>query len=460
MEELLYAGWASVEITPPKAVSIQGQGFERISQGVHDPLFATALALKAGQEQAVLVACDLIVIRRELVQEVRKAVCARVEGLRPESIMLNAIHTHTAPYYGAPWLQAEYEEFGWEKWKDVPPDEFMTAHQCFTFLVERISQAVEQAWNSCAPAKIASALGHAAIGYCRRVLYTDGTAGMYSKTDVENFDVIEAGCDHGVELLYVWNDQDQLTGVVANVACPAQVLELKTYLSADYMGQARRMVKEQLGEQVYFLPQISAAGDQSPRDLIRRSCETRMHDLEGAEELGLRVTEAVLREYPRAEMNKMERMVFNHRIKELELPIRRVSQEEIDWATQRQEALKNGAKLSHYDELNSESILERAEMQKTVSTFPMELHTLRLGDIAMATNSFELFLDYGQRIKARSKAKQTFLVQLCGADGIYVPTKKAIQVGSYGAAVFTGIVGYEGGNLLVEESVAAINGLF
>ena len=36
----------------------------------------------------------------------------------------------------------------------------------------------------------------------------------------------------------------------------------------------------------------------------------------------------------------------------------------------------------------------------------------------MATNPFELFLDYGLRIKARSEAPQTFIVQLaCGARG-------------------------------------------
>jgi len=45
---------------------------------------------------------------------------------------------------------------------------------------------------------------------------------------------------------------------------------------------------------------------------------------------------------------------------------------------------------------------------------PVEIHVIRLGDMAIATNRFELYLDFGIRIKARSKAVQTFVVQLAG----------------------------------------------
>jgi hypothetical protein len=90
---------------------------------------------------------------------------------------------------------------------------------------------------------------------------------------------------------------------------------------------------------------------------------------------------------------------------------------------------------------------------------PVELHAVRLGDLAFATNPFELYLDYGQRIKARSRAEQTFLVQLaCGRLG-YLPTARAVAGGGYGALIANGSVGTEGSRILVEESIAAINGL-
>lgn len=44
---MLLAGWSSVDIAPAKKVSLQGQYHERISEGVHDPIFATALAIES-----------------------------------------------------------------------------------------------------------------------------------------------------------------------------------------------------------------------------------------------------------------------------------------------------------------------------------------------------------------------------------------------------------------------------
>ena len=60
-----------------------------------------------------------------------------------------------------------------------------------------------------------------------------------------------------------------------------------------------------------------------------------------------------------------------------------------------------------------------------------ELHFIRLGDAIIATNSFELFIDYSHRIKARSQAVQTIAVQLSG-HGSYLPTERALKAGGYG----------------------------
>lgn len=105
-------------------------------------------------------------------------------------------------------------------------------------------------------------------------------------------------------------------------------------------------------------------------------------------------------------------------------------------------------------------ILSRLELQDIVNMHNTEVHIIKLGTIAIATNPFELFLDYGNQIKARSRAEQTFIIQLaCGADG-YLPTKKAELGGHYSAFISGGFVGHEGGDILVRNTLDEINSLF
>jgi len=85
---------------------------------------------------------------------------------------------------------------------------------------------------------------------------------------------------------------------------------------------------------------------------------------------------------------------------------------------------------------------------------------IRLGDIAIATNPFELYTDYGIQIKARSPAVQTFVVQLAVGSGGYLPTARAVQGGGYGAVIQSGRIGPEGGQVLVDRTVEAISQLW
>jgi hypothetical protein len=91
---------------------------------------------------------------------------------------------------------------------------------------------------------------------------------------------------------------------------------------------------------------------------------------------------------------------------------------------------------------------------------PIEMHVLRIGEAVLATNPFELYLDYGLRIKARSPAVQTFIAQLTAGCGWYLPTERATHGGHYGAHPVVAPVGPEGGQLLVEETLATIRQVF
>ena len=90
----------------------------------------------------------------------------------------------------------------------------------------------------------------------------------------------------------------------------------------------------------------------------------------------------------------------------------------------------------------------------------IEAHQIRIGELAIGTNPFELFLDYGLRMKARSPTAQTITVQLsCGSEG-YLPTSSARERGGYGATPPSATVGEAGGRQLVEATLDGFAELF
>ena len=454
----LLMGWASTDITPERPIQLHGQHHERISQYVRDPLTATALALETAggdgvAEQAIMVSCDLVNVPREVVEQLRTIVAPRLADFDTAKLFLNSTHTHTA----LTLREGAYPP---------PPSGVMTPSECVDFLLERASDLVVQAWENRKPGGVSRALGHAAVGFNRRVVYDDGSARMYGTSDTPRFRGVEGSQDHGVEMLFCWDEQDALTGMVLNVACPSQVVEGQYYVSADFWSAARKRLRERFHENLFVYPMTASAGDQSPRDLVRRGRgEPNMRDESGLEEMGRRIANGVKYAFETAQSEISREVVFKHHVEELDLPARLATPEE---AAASRKASQDFLRDGPVDENTREGgllrrhrqVLERYEQQGDNPRFSMDLHVIRLGDIAIATNPFELYLDYGLRMKARSLAEQTFVVQLSGGWGKYLPTSKAVAGGHYGAMITDNAVGPAGGDVLVDRTVELINGMW
>jgi len=92
--------------------------------------------------------------------------------------------------------------------------------------------------------------------------------------------------------------------------------------------------------------------------------------------------------------------------------------------------------------------------------FSTPVNVLRIGDAVICTNAFELYTDFGIQMKARSKANLTFVVQLANGGGTYLPSERAVKGGGYGAVIQSNTVGPEGGQVLVEETLKMVNGMW
>jgi len=83
-------------------VALVGQLHKRISQRVLDPLTATALAIRerkqqgGASEQAILVSCDVLYIRKSILEKVWRLLRTRLPDFDVNKLLLNA-RTRTRP---------------------------------------------------------------------------------------------------------------------------------------------------------------------------------------------------------------------------------------------------------------------------------------------------------------------------------------------------------------------------
>ena len=496
----LNIGWAETDITPNKRVSLTGQFAERISEYVEKPLTATALAIDSGSDQVVFVSCDLAVVSANLVFDVRSRLSGNHLGLDPEKVILNAIHTHTGPGYPEKRrcikkgggvikdLRLLMEEFLRPGQKYVENQsitsgsDIATPEEVYALLLDRLPKVILKAWEGRRKGSFSNAFGRAAVGMCRRVVYSDHSAKMWGDTNTAVFTSLEGGSDTGIELLYCFDEEKNLTGIVANVACPAQCVQHHLFVSPDYWGEVKVRLREYFGQDIFLLAQCSAAGDQCPVDLVRwvepdsdlndpniaqrklknRKADPSMFDIQGMRKAGKRIASEIIEVWEEGLDEPEEAPVLMHEVKTMQLPLRRATLSDLEQAKQgiRDYLRQIKGDVDYNDVAGLQrylGVLRRFELQEELDTIDTEVHVIRLGSVAIATNPFELFLDYGNQIKARSKASQTFLVQLaCGGEG-YLPTAKAQAGGHYSAFIASGQVGCEGGEQLVRETLKVIN---
>ena len=459
----LLVGTASADITPTGPVALRGSFSLRVTRKIDTPLVANVIALESPQsagsgDVAIMVSCDVVAICDSALRLVREEVRKCLPDLDARKVFLCATHTHSAPVLD-PSLFVLPE-------KGVTPIEEYRA-----FFVRQIASAVKEAWNRRKPGSVTWGLSDAVVAHGRRVAFADGSAQMFGRTNVPEFSHIEGYTDHDVNTLFFWDASGKLIGIVINVSCPAQKVGGRLAVNADFWHPVREALRKQHGQGVCVLAWTGAAGDQCPRPLYHQAADARMarlRGLDGVREYARRIVRAVNEAYEVVQNDRHADVVLRHEVATVPLPMRPVTEAEYHEAKAAVDRARAKIEKDHkaaareYRRLKwYEDTVLRYEKQKSTTnpTYPAEVHVLRIGDAAVCTNPFELFTNYGIRIKGRSKAVQTFVVQLVGS-ATYVPTADAVRGGGYSAIVHSNVVGPEGGQVLVDYTVEAINRLW
>jgi len=165
----LSIGWTQESITPEQPVNLFGMFNERISTHVEEPCTVTALALEStDSEHVIWLSCDLLNITLDVVQDVRNAVSKQIPEFNSNKVLISCIHTHNAPNFQGDLFPE-------------PPTDVMTPDGYRAFFIERATEVAVRAWTARTVGQVSPALGHAVLGWCRRVVYSDGTGQMYGK---------------------------------------------------------------------------------------------------------------------------------------------------------------------------------------------------------------------------------------------------------------------------------------
>jgi hypothetical protein len=274
-----------------------------------------------------------------------------------------------------------------------------------------------------------------------------------------------------VNSLFFWNKDDRLIAMAIDVPCPAQEVESRKAVNADFWHPVRQDLKKRFGQELCIVGWTGVSGDQSPHVIYRKSAEERMRKLRGLtplEEIARRIVMAVEETYETVKDERQSGVPLIHKVETIDLPEFKISKREYLFAKAERdkyaamiEADPATAEKVKGRETWNANVVRRYEMQQETPhrVLETEVHVLRIGDVVVCTNPFELYTDYGIRIQARSKALQTFTVQLVG-PGHYLPTAEAVQGGGYSAIPQSCPVGPEGGQILVDMTVDLIDEIF
>lgn len=457
----IFIGTSTADITPKLPVALMGQFYLRIATEVETPLTANIIVVesreKNSSDYSIFVACDLVVISNPLLSQTRELIKKRIPGIDVNKIIITATHTHTCPVTDTFLIKYPIPEKG-----------VTQIQEYLDFFAERVTDAVAKAWENRKPGSVTWGLSHAVIGYNRRSVYADGRSVMYGATEIPEFRGMEGPEDHDVNILFFWNKTGKLIGMTVNVPCPSQEVENNKAINADYWHEARLDLKKRFGNDIVVAGWCGAAGDQSPHIRYRSKGDDRMHKLANrtrTQEIGRRIGMAVQDAYDVVKNDRHDNIPVIHKYENIELPMRAVTEaERLDAIAKRDRALdviradssKVGEMQGEANWYNSTVVLAEKQRKNPNLGHATEIHVVRIGDVVICTSPFELFVDYSIQIQARSKAVQTFVVQLAGQGG-YLPTQKAKDGGGYSAVVQSTPVGPEGGLILVERTVKLVN---
>ncbi len=265
---MLLAGFARIDITPPRECTLQGYEF-RFSQlppgndGVLDPLHVRAVAIASVDDHAgpaILLSLDLCIVSVELAGRLSERIAHRI-GTPPDRVLITTTHTHSGPDLDEPELADALGAVFEGKDADAPdsPGQRYTA-----FLEDRAVEAAGRAAGLMTPVRVRSIQAPLGIAYNRRVPAAAGqVAHCWNPREQTHLRPAPAA-DPTCTVLALEQPSGGRRVLLVNAAAHPTVLgKTSRVVSADWPGAACRAIEQALpGSDAMFL--LGACGDLHP----------------------------------------------------------------------------------------------------------------------------------------------------------------------------------------------------
>ncbi|MDY0170283.1 MAG: neutral/alkaline non-lysosomal ceramidase N-terminal domain-containing protein [Thermoguttaceae bacterium] len=372
------AGVARRDITPSEAVPMWGYGARRAapSQGVLDPLLATALVLESHGRKLAIVGLDL--------------------GRSPSEASLNAIRTQIREEAGieASFIAGSHTHHGpVVELADRPGrgrGRFDATLRYQEHLQNQIVAAVLEADRNRRPARMAV-----------------GTEQVEGLNRNRHGRVHPVPVDRDLSVMRFDDSEGKPIAVLVNFAAHPTLLKSSDLrFSAEYIGALRQIVEREHGGLMLFMQ--GASGDLSP------AMEGRSGHVEYGEALGrevVRIAGAIsVREGAPASMAFREEQVsFRPRI-DMHNPL-----------------VRTALGMAFFPELIANYLDEYAEeVRPRLSVAMLD------ADVVIVGMSAEVFCAHAIRLKERATVPHLFFAGMCNGYHQYLPTIEAVAEGGYG----------------------------
>lgn len=398
------AGAAAVLVTPQEPTWMAGYASRnKPSEGKFQDLYAKSLVLEDQDgRRLAIVTLDLISVPRPMRDWLATQSQAKYK-LPPESLLINASHTHSGPVVRSG-----------KSFYELSPDQQQRVDKYAAGLHQKLLDLIGRAIADLGPARLGYSHARAGFAMNRRLPTPKG---------YQNSPYPDGPVDHDVPVLRIERPDGKLRAVLFGYACHNTTLGLYQF-SGDYAGYAQQYLEEaHPGTTALFM--IGCGADQNPYPRSK---------LELAQQHGRTLALAV-----EAALLPQARPILGSvrsAIREVEL--------EFAPPPPREELARLEQKGNKYEQRHAKMLREELEKNgKVRSSYAALVQVVRLGDdLLLVAMPGETVVDYSLRLKRELAGPAVWVAGYSNDVFGYVPSLRVLKEG-----------GYEGGGAMIYSSL-------